>query len=146
MLSLGETKKAGGMKKRLEEKQREAKKEREKRGLVWVPRFFVPASAVSGPAGPALVPLVAHPVLQADDDPNGWQFNGRYWAMHEARIAAVEGRDVSDAKGANTSNGGDDAVDDDDGDARGSGSYDDEKEGSKKTRKKRTRKKKKSTK
>jgi hypothetical protein len=37
--------------------------------MTWQPRFFVAAGA-------------------GTDDPNEWQFNGRYWAMRDARLAA----------------------------------------------------------
>lgn len=70
-LEKGEMDKAGAAKKTLENKQREAKKLRTAANKNWIPRFFVPAESTT-------------------DDPNEWQFNGRYWAIRERRLKELE--------------------------------------------------------
>jgi len=85
LLVQGNKRAAGGAKKMLENKQREAKKIRIERELTWQPRFFVASGA-------------------GTDDPNEWQFNGRYWAMRDARLAALEKSKESSKESKKSSN------------------------------------------
>jgi hypothetical protein len=78
-LDKGELEKAGAAKKTLENKQREAKKLRTTANKKWIPRFFVPAESTH-------------------DDPNEWQFNGRYWAIRERRLKELAGGSSGSSK------------------------------------------------